>query len=379
MYNLNKGGLDSLFSSKVKAKDSTSGLIPVRVVDIILDDTHPEWDKYGKMEALGAIKYRVIGEYQDESDATLLDVAFPLNFNFKSYPLLNEIVLLTAAPAIDRDEANVNNSRSYYTTIVNLWNNPHNNAFPDTKQGLEELGYNYEDKANVGPLQPFQGDLTVEGRQGQTLRFTGVDHDQMFVKNDNQKAITIISNGKVGASADSTVVENINDDPASIYMVEDHKIELSQANSKRKAWNSGPEEGDAYKGSQVMINSGRLFFNAKEENILLSAVEDIGGNAARVSWDGEEYVAVDATKVYLGTAAFKEKEPVLLGATTQDWMRDLLSELQRLGKALAGVSTAGSSAPGLAQIKSHGASMAGPLGSIKKAIDDLDSIKVFTE
>jgi len=241
MYNLNKGGLDSLFSSKVKAKDSTSGLVPVRVVDIILDDTHPEWDKYGKMEALGAIKYRVIGEYQDESDATLLDVAFPLNFNFKSYPLLNEIVLLTAAPAIDRDEANVNNSRSYYTTIVNLWNNPHNNAFPDTKQGLEELGYNYEDKANVGPLQPFQGDLTVEGRQGQTLRFTGVDHDQMFVKNDNQKAITIISNGKVGASADSTVVENINDDPASIYMVEDHKIELSQANSKRKAWNSGPE------------------------------------------------------------------------------------------------------------------------------------------
>ena len=112
---------------------------------------------------------------------------------------------------------------------------------------------------------------------------------------------------------------------------------------------------------------------------LLSAVKDIGGNAARVSWDGEEYVAVDATKVYLGTAAFKEKEPVLLGATTQDWMRDLLSELQRLGKALAGVSTAGSSAPGLAQIKSPGASMAGPLGSIKKAIDDLDSIKVFTE
>ena len=34
----------------------------------------------------------------------------------------------------------------------------------------------------------------------------------MFVENDDQKAITIISNGKVGASADSTVVEEINDD-----------------------------------------------------------------------------------------------------------------------------------------------------------------------
>ena len=60
-------------------------------------------------------------------------------------------------------------------------------------------------------------------------------------------------------------------------------------------------------------------------------------------------------------------------------MKDLLSELERLGKALAAVVPAGSSAGGLAQIKSHGASMSAPLGQIKKAIDDLDSLKVFTE
>ena len=378
MLNLSSNNVN-LFEKGTGGQSTPGGVLPVRVVDILLDDTHPEWDKYGKMEALGAIKYRVIGEFGDESDPTLLDVAYPMNFNFKAYPLLNEIVLLQAAPAIDRDDADAENSRAYYTTIVNLWNKPHVNAFPDTQQGIEDLGYNYEDKANVAPLQPFQGDLTIEGRQGQTIRFTGVDHDKMFVENDDQKPITIISNGKSGASPDTPIVENINDDPASIYLVEDHEIKISQANKKRKAWESAPDEGDVYKGSQVMINSGRLFFNAKKENILLSAAEDIGGNAARVSFDGEEYVAVDATKVYLGTGAFKEKEPVLLGATTQDWMRDLLSELQRLGKALAAVSTAGSSAPGLSQIKSHGASMAGPLGSIKKAIDDLDSIKVFTE
>ena len=60
-------------------------------------------------------------------------------------------------------------------------------------------------------------------------------------------------------------------------------------------------------------------------------------------------------------------------------MRQLLDELKRLGTALAGVVPAGSSAGGLAQIKSHGASMSSPLSSIKKAIDDLDSEKVFTE
>jgi len=378
MYKFNQG-LDSFLLGTSTSKDTSLQVIPVRVVDIILDDTHPEWEKYGQMEALGAIKYRIIGEYQDESDPTLLDVAYPMNTNIKNFPLLNEIVLITSAPALDRDESNVNNTRSYYTSIVNIWNNPHTNAFPDTEQGIEDLGYNFEDKANVAPLQPFQGDLILEGRQGQTLRFTGVDHDQMFVENNDQKAITIISNGKVGASPDSTVVENIDDDPASIYLVEDHSVTLTQANEKRDAWDSEPDKADAYQGSQVLINSGRLFFNAKEESILLSGTEAVAGNAKTISWDGEDYVAVDATKVYLGTEAFGEREPVLLGATTQAWMKDLLSELERLGKALAGVVPAGSSAAGLTQIKSHGASMAGPLGQIKSAIDDLDSLKVFTE
>jgi hypothetical protein len=260
-----------------------------------------------------------------------------------------------------------------------MWNNPHVNAFPDTQQGLEDLGYNFEDKANVAPLQPFQGDVIIEGRQGQTVRFTGVDHEQMFVENNDQKPITIISNGKSGASPDSTIVENIDDDPASIYMVEDHTVSLTQANEKRDAWDGEPDKADAYQGAQILINSGRLYFNAKEESILLSGTEAVAGNANTISWDGQEYVALDATKVYLGTEAFGEREPVLLGATTQAWMKDLLSELERLGKALAGVAPAGSSAGGLTQIKAHGASMAAPLGQIKKAIDDLDSLKVFTE
>ena len=378
MYNFGTG-LDSFLLGKGSSNGSFPFVVPVRVVDIILDDTHPEWETYGKMEALGAIKYRVIGEYQDETDPVALDIAYPINSNFKNYPLINEIVLLQSAPALDRDESNSSNTRSYYTTIVNMWNNPHVNAFPDTQQGLEDLGYNFEDKANVAPLQPFQGDLIVEGRQGQTIRFTGVDHDQMFVENNDQKPITIISNGKSGASPDATIVENIDDDPASIYMVEDHIVKLTQANEKRDAWNSEPDKADAYQGAQVLINSGRLFFNAKEESILLSGTEAIGGNANTISWDGQEYVALDATKVYLGTKAFDEREPVLLGATTQAWMKDLLTELERLGKALAAVVPAGSSAGGLTQIKSHGASMAAPLGQIKKAIDDLDSLKVFTE
>lgn len=374
---------DSLIKSTTVGAGDQSKVVPARVVDIILSDQHPQVTngEYVFQEALGAIKFRPVFEQLDESKPELLEIAYPINSNFKNYPLLNEIVMVFTAPSIDRDGTNVRKPRYYYNTIVNLWNSPHHNAFPDQvlNPGEPDLGYNFEDKANVAPLLPSQGDVIIEGRQGQTIRFTGTDFEKKFVETNDQKPITIISNGKTGADPDTPVVEEINDDPASIYLVEDHTVKLTQANDKRDAWDGEPDKADTYQGSQVLINAGRLFFNAKEESVLFSATDAIGGNAKRVSFDGEEYVAVDATKVYLGTEAFGEREPVLLGATTQDWMRQLLGELERLGKALAAVTPAGSSAAGLTQIKSHGASMAAPLAQIKKAIDDLDSIKVFTE
>lgn len=375
------GGLADKLLQQPDLQDTVITAIPARVVDIILDDTHPEWTDQGEMEALGAIKFRLIGEDQSEEDPLELDTAFPLSTNFKIYPLLNEIVMLYTLPDLLRDGGDERATKIYYTTPLAMWNNPEANPFPDTSQnpGAAELGYEFEEKSTVAPLQPFHGDITIEGRQGQTIRFTGVDHSLVEVPNDDQKPITIISNGKEGATPDAPIVEVIDDDPASIYLVADHTVPLTQAHEKRDAWDGEPDMADTYKGSQVLINSGRLYFNAKEESILFSATDAIGGNAKRVSFDGDDYVAVDATKVYLGTEAFGEREPVLLGATTQDWMRQLLDELKRLGTALAGVVPAGSSAGGLAQIKSHGASMSSPLSSIKKAIDDLDSEKVFTE
>ena len=81
-------------------------------------------------------------------------------------------------------------------------------------------------------------------------------------------------------------------------MGSDHKFDLTQANDKRDAWDSEPDKANTYKGNQILLNGGRLFFNAKEEGIFLSAVEGIGLNGKVVGIDGEDYVALDATKVY---------------------------------------------------------------------------------
>ena len=114
------------------AKKSSSGgnnMIPVRVVDVILDDTHEEWDKLGRSEAVGAIKYRLLKKDIEESDSTVLPVAYPISSDLKKFPLKNEIVLLTSAPGYGLDTSNLN-VKTYYNTIVNLWNHPNHAAFP---------------------------------------------------------------------------------------------------------------------------------------------------------------------------------------------------------------------------------------------------------
>ena len=83
------GGLQGYVYKKPTSSKPSPEVFVARVVDIILDDSHDDWSTFGEIEALGAIRFRVIGEQQDESDPKLLDLAFPLNSIFKNYPVLN--------------------------------------------------------------------------------------------------------------------------------------------------------------------------------------------------------------------------------------------------------------------------------------------------
>ena len=120
-----------------------------------------------------------------------------------------------------------------------------------------------------------------------------------------------------------------------------------------------------------------MFFNSKEEGIYLSATEDIGLNAARVGVDGEEYVALDATKVYLGTEAFGEREPVLLGQTSIDWLDDYLSQFEILIKTMASMPSAPPAA--VAVMKSTANSIKPVIPQLRNLLKPLLSKKVFTE
>lgn len=354
-----------------------------RVIDVIIDAFHPQYEDFGSSLALNGVFYRELNEGTSEDEEGALKFAYAGVSEFKKIPLKNEIVELIQAPAEERD----NNSfaaKTYWTRIVPVWNHPNHNVFPDVLQFPEQednpdFGENFEAKEHVAPIQAFPGDVIMEGRHGNSIRLGGTKHDtNIFTDGNNSEPFTIISNGQAEpGSGDEPIVEDINEDPASIYMGSDHKFELTQANEKRDAFEEAPDTADSYQGSQIILNSGRLYFNAKEDSAFISATEAIGLNSQYIGIDGEKYIGLDAEKIYLGTDAFSESEPVLLGQITIDWLDDYLSQFETIVKGMATMPPAPPAA--IAKMIATANSVLPIIPQIRNLLKQLLSKKVFTE
>jgi len=112
-------------------------LISVRVIDIILDENHSKFNEFGDYDSIGTIFYTKIEDDTPLESEKFASSAKPLFSFIKSYPLINEIVLIVSAN--DKKIYNTPNSiTNYYFPNINIWNHPHHNALPTVK-GLKEV------------------------------------------------------------------------------------------------------------------------------------------------------------------------------------------------------------------------------------------------
>jgi len=114
-----------------------------------------------------------------------------------------------------------------------------------------------------------------------------------------------------------------------------------------------PEQPSIYQGKQVIINSDRLLFNAKEDSILLFSNKAIGFSTNgsfhfdTSKTNGNKFV-VNAPDMYFGLQPNGNfpTEPALLGDKTEGWLNDLLYMLEGLVNHLIGPYTLTSTLPG---------------------------------
>jgi len=98
-----------------------------------------------------------------------------------------------------------------------------------------------------------------------------------------------------------------------------------------------PIQPDKYSGKQILINSDRLIFNAKDDSILLFSNKAIGfsTNGSFHFDTGEEENSkfiVNAPKIYLGLKEDDSlaNEPALLGNLTEEWLISFIELIEQI-------------------------------------------------
>jgi len=213
-----------------------------RVQDIILDENHHRYEDLGKEESIGTILFTFIDELSPIKDNNTLLHAKPLYFNFSHYPVPGEIVHVLGAP---NDRYNEFRSRDYkWLPPQSIFKSPSSNAYPDAmdENGKFYQGKYFQNQENIRPLRPYEGDIMIEGRFGQSIRFgSTIDNEKTPHPNEWSHAnvstykegtsigspIIIIRNGQIGDEQGESyehIIENINGDDSSIYLCSDQQI-----------------------------------------------------------------------------------------------------------------------------------------------------------
>lgn len=350
---------------------SQAGLIrSVRVISIVLDDSHPLWDEVGQYNGIGTIEYQDVA---DPNPPFNPPTAKPFNTNGRKYPLINELVYLISLPNTNIGEFTTTQTE-YYIDTIGIWNSPHHNAFPTnpntppdsqqkdyveteagsvrrvTDQSTEiDLGNTFIERANIHPLQAYEGDIIYEGRWGNSIRFgsTVNGFTNWSSVGENGDPIVIIRNGQGEQSNNGwiTINENINNDDSSIYLTSTQNIPLNPTSEKYSSYSNQPEKINQFAGKQVLINSGRLVFSTTTDHVLLNSQKSVGINAIESFNVDSPKSVIQSNEIYLGGK--NATEPLLKGDTTIELLSQLVSQLIHLTKILGFVTT--QAGPGVAQ------------------------------
>ena len=350
-----------------------------RVVHVVLSEKDP---MYKDPSMINGVFYRMTTQPGLETDLAKLPFAYQGNPSNRTIPLPGEIVILTNSNSSE-SQTSQGSGTKYWTSIVNIWNHPHHGVSPDTTQEnwRDKILGGIQEKKGIVPLQAGPGDYLLEGRLNQSIRIGGYSQGNIpyITQEEEGEPVIVISNGRLIKKGINSV-EDINTDSNSIYLLSNHKVPLKQAIQKRDSYDVVPIEIDQYKGNQILVNAGRLVFNAKEDSILFSAKESLGVSADTVNLDAVDYFCVDAKKIYLGAGARRSKagsEPAVLGTQLENWLTTLLDTLGNLGQALTSA-TAVSGGP-VTQLNVVGPEVTAVVKALKTQISIIKSKKVYTE
>jgi hypothetical protein len=234
---------------------------------------------------LGAIQF-ARSDFRSESD-----YAFPFDKNNLTYPIIGESVFVikndneyfwlpytvtqypnyredykTANAAEPREIEDVAGGDSKQEKYKGSKSVPNTNGLKS-----ENKSNKYEVKEKIKFLKPKEGDTILQGRVGNTIRFS-----EYFLTEDDKTSSPSIfirnkQNGEHNEKSIGTLVEeDINKDGSSIYIVSEKvKVPFKETIQKQKvAFKEYPNSTD-FVGDQLFINSDRILLSSKAKEFII--------------------------------------------------------------------------------------------------------------
>ena len=272
------------------------------VISVILDSEHPD---YISKRDIGKVKFRFVNSQRNKPKDELY-LAKPWDANIQKYPLQHEAVVvgnylgeyyyMDVLPT--RQDVNQNSAAKISETVGGGGDSgqTQSQTYQEAGAGLgnsqssesePSLGDTFEASTEPKPLKPDEGDILIQGRFGNTVRFGS--------NTENGTPTMFLACGQSQENKDkeqrTRVRENINEDAASLYMTEDKVIELTPTTEDADAHNRSVEEAPSeYGGKQAIMKSDRLVFDSRARHFSYAAEGFHVTSGKNVTTDAEKSI-----------------------------------------------------------------------------------------
>jgi hypothetical protein len=272
----------------------------------------------------GAIRYKRIGT-DGELNEDRLPIAFPLTRNNFTLPVINEIVKLhDMAGRMYYEKISPENSPNFNTELTLLYanakqtqegvgsanktildtynetnvsgiatNTRHNHLSSTIRQDF--VGEYFKRNMRIHQLALNEGDTLLQGRFGNSIRFSGYIHDDK--NNGTQHPAILIRNGESNKNQQKKVYdvvsEDINEDGTSIQITSGKYKTLYESTTIKvnKEANDTYPSSDQLIGDQIVVNSGRVILSSKTAETFLFSKK-------KFSIFTDDIVTIDTEKGY---------------------------------------------------------------------------------
>ena len=296
-------------------------LEPAEVLSVILDDgdfsnedepstllenSKPNWSFYG------AIRARMVM-------GGGVRIIKPLDTNIKEYPMPGEYVIVANyfGDLYYTQKLNVRNSVNLnFNPGLSKIHNPIPEVYPPT---------DFESNTKIRQLKAYHGDITFNGRFGQSIRFgsniTEKENDKDSGKENSPNVIIKAGQGKIPTVTNKPVLEDINLDKSSIWMTTNQTVDITKSSTEAH----GKTLPEKYDGNQIIVNSDRIVFNSKVNSIHAFSKIDI-------SMAADSRINIESPIVNLGSRV--ARQPAICGDAMMEQFRSLCGHLQTFSRRL---------------------------------------------